>query len=103
MGPIPVLTYSAYGSGCETVALPVVRLVRRVKIFAGGPIEPLAVPAAAYGKGAPQRSNRERDPHPAARDGLHGNCVFGRDADRDASAGTARELSPTTNWRRMGC
>src|ERR1700722_10105554 len=56
--------------------LGIKKLVRR-------PIKGLAVPAAAYGKGAPQRSYRETDSHPVAWDGYQRNGLFGRDANRD--------------------
>src|SRR5580704_8624779 len=59
------------------------------------PIKALAVPAAAYGKGAPQRSYRERNSHPAAWDGCRRNGIFGRDADRDAEPAWRRDYFQT--------
>src|SRR5579859_4608341 len=62
-------------SGASVGRLPIKILNRR-------PIESLAVPAAAYGKGAPQRPYRERDPYPAAWDGQQRNGFCRRDANR---------------------
>jgi hypothetical protein len=57
VGAIPVLMYFAEVGGGDGL----LGSGSAIKIIVSGPMKPLAVPAAAYGKGASQRSHRERD------------------------------------------